>query len=1043
MATCPSCGHENPETNKFCGQCAAPLGTHTRPLADERKVITALFCDLIGFTAISESADPEDVDRMLSAYAAMARAQIEAHGGVVEKFIGDAVVGVFGVPAAHEDDPERAVRAGLRIAEDAEELKAVGGAPLRLRVGINTGETLVRLGTTLGSGERMLAGDAINTASRIQSIAPEMGVAVGLAAYEATAPIFDYVELEPATLKGKSDPVRVFHARSPLARLGTDLTRTNDPPFVGREAELPLLKGLFDETVAATSVQLVTVVGEPGIGKSRIVAELLAYARTREPRVTWRQGRCLSYGDGVTFWALGEIVKAHAGILETDDREQASKKLSDSIPDGPDRGWMTQRVLPLLGVDASSPAEREELFAAWRGFLEAVAEQAPTVLVFEDIHWADDAMLAFLEHVADRTEGVSLLVVCTARPELFDRHPDHARGVDNVSRIDLGPLSDGETAELVSVLVDDPEVPKELRAPILERAEGNPLYVEEFVRLLKDRDLIAREGDTWVLRGGAELPLPGSILSLIAARLDTLSPERKAMLADAAVVGKVFWAGAVAEMGDRRLDEVTDAMRELARKGFVRISRRSSMQGESEYAFWHMLARDVAYGQLPRASRASRHVAAARWLESKVPERVEDLADVLAHHYVTALELAGAAGETEQAADLATSAVRFLSLAGERALDLDTTAAVSHLERALALTPTGHPSRPEVLVLFGEAAFRSGRFADAAAALEEAIASFRARGDPAAAARAILLYLGPLEAFEDPRMWTLPSEALALLEPMPPGPDLVDALTVTAAIEVARGDAGAGVRYAERALALCEEVGLPRSAKALGHRGLARIMLGDPGGVADFREAIALATRAGQGHEVARLHNNLSLGLWEFEGPAASLEVLRAGVALARARGFTRVLDFLLPNIVSVLIDAGEFDEALEIADDTAPRLEGSGDVGALSELRAAQVWVLSLRGTRERSIATARLARGDRSATGVPGARHRVPVLSRSLAHRARSARGRGHAPRTDREDSRYPRESQLRRLPSRCGSSRPDDREPRTRGAHRGSCRSPVPLR
>src|SRR6266508_2168160 len=281
MAACPSCGHENRDGAKFCEECAAPLAAPVRALAEERKVVSVLFCDLVGFTASSEDADPEDVDRMLSAYAEMSRARIEAHGGVVEKFIGDAVVGVFGVPASHEDDPERAVRAGLRIVEGAEELEAVGGAPLRLRVGINTGEALVRPGVIPGSGERLLAGDAINTAARLQLVAPEMGVAVGLATYEATAAVFDYEELRPATLKGKAKPVRVFHAKAPRARFGTDLTRIHDSAFIGREIDLALLKGIFDKAVAADSVQLVTVVGEPGLGKSRIVAELGTYIDAR------------------------------------------------------------------------------------------------------------------------------------------------------------------------------------------------------------------------------------------------------------------------------------------------------------------------------------------------------------------------------------------------------------------------------------------------------------------------------------------------------------------------------------------------------------------------------------------------------------------------------------------------------------------------------------------------------------------------------------------------------------------------------------------
>jgi class 3 adenylate cyclase/tetratricopeptide (TPR) repeat protein len=927
--------------------CATPLGALAHSVAEERKVVTALFCDLVGFTATSESADPEDIDRMLSSYASMARTQIESHGGVVEKFIGDAVVGVFGVPAAHEDDPERAVRAGLRIVEAAEELEAIGGAPLRLRVGINSGETLVRLGITPGSGERMLAGDAINTASRIQSVAPEMGVAVGLTAYEATSAVFDYEELESATLKGKSEPVRVFHARSPLARIGIDTTRTHHSPYVGRAIEVSLLRALFDKSVGETSVQFATVVGEPGIGKSRIVAQLLAYAQEREPRLTWRQGRCLPYGDGVTFWALGEIVKAHAGILESDDSEQAITKLDNSVPDGPDREWMRRRLLPLVGVDASSPAERDELFAAWRSFLETVAEQTPTVLVFEDLHWADDAMLAFLEHLAHRSEGVSLLVLGTARPELYERHPDYAQGLGSVSRINLGPLSDAESLELISGLLDNSEI-REMRIPILDRAEGNPLYVEEFLRLLKDRDLLVEEGGAWVLRPESELPLPGSIHSLLAARLDTLSPEQKAMLSDAAVVGKVFWAGAVAAMGDRELEDVTSAMRELSHKELVRIARRSSMQGESEYAFWHVLTRDVAYGQLPRASRASRHVAAAHWIESKARERVEDLADVLAYHYAAALELARAAGQPEQA-DLAVAALRFLTLAGERALGLDTTAALSNFERALALTPPGHPDRPEALVRFGEAAFQAGRSAEAAEALEEAIASFRARGDLVATARAMLVHSGPLQVFGDPRGWTLPVAALALLEPLPPGPELVMALTDVSACETLSGRPEAGSRYAERALALAEELGLPRPARALDFRGIARSALGDPGGIEDLREAISITSEAGDGQELARLHNNLSVELWGFEGPAACLEVSRAGVDIARTRGLMGVLDFLIAGNLDVLIDVGEFDEALAIADDMAPRKEAKGDVVDLVVLRAAQARVSSLRGQSDR----------------------------------------------------------------------------------------------
>ena len=953
MAACPSCGHENRDGAKFCEECAAPLAAPARALAEERKVVSVLFCDLVGFTASSEDADPEDVDRMLSAYAEMSRARIEAHGGVVEKFIGDAVVGVFGVPAAHEDDPERAVRAGLRIVEGAEELESVGGEPLRLRVGINTGEALVRLGASAGLGERLLSGDAINTASRIQSVAPELGVAVGLSTYEATAPVFDYEELEPATLKGKQAPVRVFQAKAARARFGTDLTRRHNTPFVGREVDLALLKGIFDKTVASSSVQLVTVVGEPGLGKSRLVAELFGYIDARPDFTTWRQGRCLPYGEGITFWALGEILKAHTGILESDPPAVADEKLAAVLPDTDEREWFRQRLLPLLGIEASSSAEREELFTAWRRFLEGIAEERPTVLVFEDLHWADEALLAFLEHLADLAEGVPLLLVGTARPELYERNPDYATRLRNATPINLAPLSQEETARLVSALLETTVIPVELQQPILERAGGNPLYAEEFVRLLKDRDLLERVGSSWQLKEGADVPFPESVQALIAARLDTLEPDAKSLIADAAVIGKVFWAGAVAAMGERDPQTVTSTLRELSRKELVRPARQSSMAGEAEYAFWHVLARDVAYNQLPRASRANRHVAAATWIESKAPERVEDLADVLAYHYTSALDLAQAAGETEQAEELEGPALRFLGLAGERALGLDTAAALASFERALTLTPVGHPERAAALARFGEAVHHAGRLTEAKAALEEAISGFQAAGDVRGAAGAMDTLSLVLRRLADPGWAELPVAAVALLEPLEPGPELVAALTEVAAAGALQGRYETGVAYAERALTLAEELGLPRPARALGYRGLARSGLGDRGGLDDLREAIALAIEAGQGREVAVLHNNLGFYLSAVEGPIASLEVMRAGIAFAQARGLADIADATKGSTLDQLYDSGALDEALKTATEIAHNSEVSEQGLDLASARSCQARILALRGQAAQAAGT------------------------------------------------------------------------------------------
>jgi predicted ATPase len=403
-------------------------------------------------------------------------------------------------------------------------------------------------------------------------------------------------------------------------------------------------------------VQLVTVVGEPGVGKSRLVAELFAYLVTKPELTRWRQGRCLPYGEGITFWALGEIVKAEAGILESDSPDVAAAKLDAAVaPEEPERQWLLQRLGPLVGVEAASPAERQELFTAWRRFLEGLAAARPTVLVFEDLHWADEALLEFLEHLAEWSEGVPLFVLCTARPELYERRPGWAAGQRNAQTINLPPLSDEETSELVSHLITITVLSPELERAVLERAGGNPLYAEEFVRLLGDRGLAADETE-----------LPESLQALIAARLDTLSPERKSLLQDAAVIGKVFWVGALAEIGGRDQGEVELALHELARKELVRTTRTSSMEGEREYSFWHVLVRDVAYSQIPRPERARRHRAAAAWIERKAGERVEDLAELLAYHYLQALELVEAAGDTEQAAELALPARRFLTLASNR-----------------------------------------------------------------------------------------------------------------------------------------------------------------------------------------------------------------------------------------------------------------------------------------------------------------------------------------------------------------------------------------
>ena len=696
----------------------------------------------------------------------------------------------------------------------------------------------------------------------------------------------------------------------------------------------------------AESPQLVTVVGEPGVGKSRIVAELGSYIEDLPALITWRQGRCLPYGEGITFWALGEIVKVHAGILDSDPQSLVTDKLDAVLPEGPERAWFRQRLLPLLGIEATSTAGREELFTAWRRFLEHVAERRPTVIVVEDLHWADEAMLAFLEHLADRAEAVPLLVVGTARPELFERQPGYASGLRNITTINLSPLSEEETERFVAALLETDVMAAELQQPILERVGGNPLYAEEFVRLLKDKDLLVKEDQSWLFRRDAEVPLPDSVQALIAARLDTLPSEAKSMLADAAVIGKVFWAGAIAAMGERDLTVVTDTLRELSRKALVRPTRGSSIEGEVEYAFLHVIARDVAYGQLPRASRASRHVAGARWIESKAPDRVEDLADVLAYHYATAQELARAAGDTTQADLLESPALRFLMLAGERALGLDTTAALADFQRALRLTPPGHRGRTEVLLLLADAARQAGRPKDAAQALEEAIVGLRQLGDIPAVARAMLTLSGVLRRLYDQRGFELPAEALALLEPLPPGQDLVEALTEMAHMYDKAASPEEALAWAEKALDVAKSLGMEPPATALGSKGIARLDLGDAGGLNDCAEALALAKDRGHGWEAASLYNTLGSALSDFEGPRSAFDAWNEGVKFSEQRGIAEWGHHMKQNIGALaLVEMGLLDQALDLLTTLGREFETLEDDQGAEDVACDRLTILLLRG--------------------------------------------------------------------------------------------------
>ncbi len=916
MAVCPQCGQENPEGFRLCGMCGAALTEAALIEAEERKLVSVLFVDLVGHTAASDRADPEDVRARLRPYHQLLKREIERYGGTVEKFVGDAVMAVFGAPISHEDDAERAVRSALRILEAVEELE------LEVRAAVATGEAVVSLSARPEQGEGIVAGDVVNTASRLQQAAPAGSLVVGEVTYRATTNAIEYEELAPVIVKGKAEPIPIWRA---LHAHGVDAETAPPTPFVGRAHDLALLENTYERMLLESSIQLATIAGEPGVGKTRLVAEFGRFVDERPELVTWRQGRCLPYGEGITFWALGEIVKAEAGILESDGVEQATSKLERAvaavIEEASEHSWFAARLAPLVGAEVSAAGaaiEREESFTAWRRFLEGLAAQRPLLLVVEDLHWADTALVEFLEHLVGWGTEVPLMVVCTARPELYDRRPGWGGGRRNSVTISLSPLSADETARLIAALLSQAVLPAETQTALLERCGGNPLYAEEFVRMLGDRGILLRRGATVELAADGDIPVPETVQALIAARLDTLPAERKALVHDAAVMGKVFWAGAAAAIGCIGEAAAQEGLRELVDRGFVRPARISSMEHQAEYTFWHVLIRDVAYEQIPRASRLEKHQAAAAWIEQISGARVTDHAEFLVHHYGQALELARTVGGEEETRKLEDQTRRFLVLAGDRAIRLDITAAQAYYRRALELVPSGDPGRGEVLLRAGEAAYQAGDVDDAERLCNEAMAEAGARGDPLLKGQAgvqlsnLIWFRGERE-----RAWSTLVAAVEILQEEPPGPALARAYAQMARDHMLADRSEQAVELAEKALELGRRAGLDEQvALALQVRGSARCSLDDFGGLEDLREARRMALELELGQEIVRSHNNLGSHVWTAQGPSAAHELFSAGVEHGLRRGLTSWARGGKAHMLWTLFDLGRWDEVLEIADE-------------------------------------------------------------------------------------------------------------------------------
>ncbi len=678
---CPNCGSPLGGSEKFCAECGTPLaGASVAPArvsapqvretpAAERRLVSVLFADLVGFTTLSESRDAEEVRELLSTYFDTCKTLISRYGGVVEKFIGDAVMAVWGTPVATEDDAERAVRAALDLTKAVAELGEEAGAPnLRARAGVLTGEAAVTIGA---EGQGMVAGDIVNTASRIQSAAEPGQVYVGESTMRASEASIVYEDAGEHEMKGKAEPMRLHRAVRVVAGSLGALRQTGlEAPFVGRNRELRMIKELFHGSTEEGKAALVSVTGIAGIGKSRLSWEFEKYVDGLAEDSLWHRGRCLSYGEGVAYWALVDMVKMRCRIAEEEDATSALLKLratiEEFIPDPKERQWVEPRLAHLLALDGGVTGDQENVFSAWRIFFERLAERYPVVMVFEDMQWADEGMLDFIEYLLEWSRSQPIFILGLSRPELADKRPTWGAGKRSFSSLHLEPLSADAMQELLAGLV--PGLPGDVRQQILDRAQGVPLYAVETVRMLLDRGLLAREGSVYKPTGPIEsLEVPETLHGLIAARVDGLTQEERRIVQDGAVLGKTFFKQGVARVSGLSEDEVEPLLASLLRKEVISLQADPRSPERGQYGFLQDLVRKVAYDTLSKKERKARHLAAAAFIEESWTGEEDEIVEVVAAHYLSAYE---AAPEAEDAEEIRDKAREHLVSAGERAASL-------------------------------------------------------------------------------------------------------------------------------------------------------------------------------------------------------------------------------------------------------------------------------------------------------------------------------------------------------------------------------------
>jgi class 3 adenylate cyclase/tetratricopeptide (TPR) repeat protein len=925
-----------------------------------------LFADLVGFTGLSEHRDPEEVRDLLSKYFDRCRAFIERYGGTVEKFIGDAVMAVWGSPVAREDDAERAVRAALALTNAVALLgEEIGMPELRARAGVLTGNAAVELGA---DGEGMVLGDTVNTAARLQSIAAPGGVLVDDVTRRASEAAIAYEDGGQHEVKGREQAVQTWTALRVVAGAGGARRSAGlEAPFVGHERELAQIIESFEDTAEHGRACLVTITGDAGSGKSRLLWEFFKYMDGVERVVRWHQGRCLSYGDGVAYWALADMVRARAGISEEEEPGSARGKLSEAVAlyvaDGRERQLVEPRLAHLLGLEQRTASDRADLFSGWRLFFERMSEEAPVVLVFEDLQWADSGLLEFIDYLLEWSADRPLFVLALGRSELLESRPAWSDGAISLER-----LPDAAMHRLLEGLV--PGLPDELAARVLRRAEGVPLYAVETVRMLLDRGLLTLDGSRYRVSGNVEeLDVPETLHALAAARLDGLTATERTVLQDAAVYGQSFTPAGVAALEDRPVEAVTKILDGLVAKQIVGFNDDRLSAERGQYHFLQGLLRTTAYATLSRRDRKSRHLAAARYLQESWGEEAPEMAEVLAAHF---LDAAAADPDAADAPRIRAAACETLADAGQRALSLALGAEAQRAFERAAELAGDDAARAKLLDQAGRAALMQADHPAGAEHLQNAVRLFETLGDPTSAARSMTAMAHSLvvqdrldEAVElDRRAVAGLPEASA--EQAAALAALSHHLTFGAQIDEALQAADAALSIAEP---LQDWATVVRAFGTVAH---VRQRQGRFEESAALRErALKMALANDLVHEALRAHNNLADAPLQLDRYREARELAEPGLALARARGDRIWEQQLLLMICTAHQCLGDWDEALRIAAElqTASDLFRLVTLPTLARIQAARGELDALRGTYE-AAATVTGSTNTEYAAGPPVAR-------------------------------------------------------------------------